>query len=199
MTIPNALNIECPFCGERTLHEVLKGRIGRKRTVMETTVRCHECGGTHSAAIREEKPITVSVIVSELGESRREEIELDPDEVFGVDDELFVGGTHVTITSIESNDRRVRRSAAGDIGTIWAKRYDRIRMKVSVNKGYKTVPSEFFAMPDEEFYVGDIISAGREKAVIHKMKTQEGLVRNGGAEARDIVRIYARAMRIVQA
>ena len=118
--------------------------------------------------------------------------------MFGVDDELFVGGTHVVITSIESNGKRVRRSAVGDIGTIWAKRYDRIRMKVSVNKGYKTVPSEFFAMPDEEFYIGDIISAGREKAVIHQMKTQRGLVRNGGAEARDIVRIYARAMRIVQ-
>jgi len=62
---------------------VLKGRIGRKRTVMETTVRCNECGCTHSAVIREEKPITVSVIVSELGESRREELELDPDECSG--------------------------------------------------------------------------------------------------------------------
>jgi uncharacterized Zn finger protein len=199
MTIPNALYIECPTCGERTLHEVLKGKIGRKRMVMETTVKCRECGHTHSTIIREEKPVEIPVIVSEQGESRRERIELEPDEVIALEDELFVGDTYVMITSLETEGRRVRQAPADRIDTIWAKRYDKIKVKISVNKGHKTLPSELFAMPDEEFYVGDIIPVGREKAVIHQMKVSGGMVRDGSVEARDIVRIYARVMRVTNA
>lgn len=199
MTTPNALYIDCPNCGERTLHEVLKGRIGRKRMVMEATVRCKECGQTHPEVIKEEKPVEVPVIVSDQDKSRKERLELEHDEVLGVEDELFVGDTYVVVTAVESNGRRVRRAPAEKIETIWAKRYDKIKVKISVNKGQKTHPAEIFAMPDEEFYVGDIIPAGRERAVIHRMKTTKGMVRDGGVEARDIVRIYAKVMRVTNA
>lgn len=199
MTIPNALYIECPTCGERTLHEVLKGKIGRKRMVMETTVKCRECGHTHSTIIREEKPVEIPVIVSDQGESKRESIELETDEFLALEDELFVGDTYVVITSIESDGRRVTRAPAESIDTIWAKRYDKIKVKISVNKGQKTHPSEIFALPDEEFYVGDIIPVGREKAVIHQMKVRGGMVRDGCVEARDVVRIYVKVMRVTKA
>lgn len=199
MTIPNALYIDCPNCGERTLHEVLKGRIGRKRMVMEATVRCKECGQTHPEVIKEEKPVEVPVIVSDQGESRKERLELEYGEVLGVEDELFVGDTYVVITAIESDGRRVRRAPADRIDAVWAKRFDKIKVKISVNKGQKTHPAEIFAMPDEEFYIGDIIPAGRDRAVIHRMKTIRGIVRDGGVEARDVVRIYAKVMRVTNA
>jgi len=199
MTIPNAIYVECPFCQERTLHEVLKGRLGKKRTIMESTVRCQECGRTHSAVIREERPIQLAVVVSDQGQSRKEVMEASPDEVFAVDEEFFVDDTYVMVTSIESGGRRVNHAPADRIDTVWAKRYDKIKLKVSLNKGHKTVPSEFFAMPDEEFFVGDIIPAGREQAVIHQMKTIRGMIRDGSVEARDIVRIYAKAMRVTTA
>jgi uncharacterized Zn finger protein len=196
MTIPNAIYAECPFCQERTLHEVLKGRLGKKRTTMESTVRCLECGQTHSAVIREGRPVQLAVIVSDQGQSRKEMIEASPDEVFAVDEEFFVNDTYVVVTSIEREGRRVNQAPADGIDTIWVKRYDKIKLKVSLNKGHKTVPSEFFALPDEEFFVGDIIPAGRSQAVIHQMKTNRGMVREGGVEAREIVRIYAKAMRV---
>ncbi len=199
MTIPNALYIECPNCGERTLHEVLKGKMGQKRQVMEATVRCKECGHIHSAVIRVEKPNNVPVVLSDQGRSRRESIELGSEELISIDDELFVDDIYTVVTSIEQGGRRVERAPAGEIDTLWVKRYDRIRLKISVNKGQKTIPSKLFAMPDEEFHVGDIITTGREKAVINKMKTSDGMVKEGGAEAREIVRIYAKVMKVINA
>jgi uncharacterized Zn finger protein len=199
MTIPNALYIECPNCGERTLHEVLKGKMGRKQLVLETTVRCKECGHTHFSVIREERPVSVPVVVSDQGQSRKERLELGEDEFLSIGDELFVGETYSVITSIEKDGKRVNHSPAGEIETLWVKRYDQIKVKISVNKGQKTIPSEIFAMPDEEFFVGDIIPAGRDRAVINKMKTQGGMVRDGSVEARNIVRIYAKVMRVINA
>jgi len=163
---------------------------------MESTVRCLECGQTHSAVIREGRPVQLAVIVSDQGQSRKEMIEASPDEVFVVDEEFFVNDTYVVVTSIEREGRRVNQAPADGIDTIWVKRYDKIKLKVSLNKGHKTVPSEFFALPDEEFFVGDIIPAGRDQAVIHQMKTNRGMIRDGGVEAREIVRIYAKAMRV---
>jgi len=199
MTIPNALYLECPNCGERTLHEVMRGRIGRTGLVMETTVRCTVCDHTHFAVIREQRPVTVPVILSDQGESRKERIDLETDEVLSVEDEMFVGETYVVVTSIESDGKRVSNAPAGEIDTIWVKRYDRIKVKISVNKGQRTVPSKIFALPDEEFYVGDIIPAGRDRAAINKMKTSRGMVREGGAQARDILRIYAKVIRVINA
>ena len=100
--------------------ELVLGRIGRKRMVMEATVRCKECGQTHPEVIKEERPVEVPVIVSDQGESRRERLELEHDEVLGVDDELFVGDIYVVVTAVESNGRRVRRAPAERIETIWA-------------------------------------------------------------------------------
>lgn len=200
MTTPNALYLECPSCGEETLHEVLKGRIGRKKMVMETTVKCQECGTVHTTVVREAKLVKVPVVVSDMGHSRQVEVELGEDEVVAVDDELFVDDLHVMITSIESSgEKRPRKVPVREIETLWAKRYDKIRVKISVNKGHKTTSTDIFAMPDEEFFVGDMIAVGREKAVIHRMKTRRGMVRDGSVEARDIVRVYAKLMRITYA
>jgi len=199
MMTPNALYLECPTCGEETLHEVLKGRIGR-RMVLETTVRCKECQTIHTTVVREAKVLRVPVVVSDMGRSRRMEVELNEDEAVAVDDELFIDDLHVMITSIESSGgRRPKKAPVQEIETLWAKRYDKIRVRISVNKGHKTTSTDIFAMPDEEFFVGDMISVGREKAVIHKMKTRRGVVRNGSVEARDIVRVYARLMRTTYA
>ena len=39
------------------------------------------------------------------------------------------------------------------------------------------------------------MTIGTEKVAIHSIKTASGMVRRGSAEARDIVRIYAKAVR----
>ncbi|MGD0057330.1 MAG: HVO_0476 family zinc finger protein [Methanomassiliicoccales archaeon] len=199
MTVPNALFLECPSCGEHCLHEVLRGRIGGKKDVMETTVKCQKCGHVHSEVVSEPKAIKVPIIVSEFGKSKRSEIELGSDEVLSVEEELLVGDAQVVVTSIESEDRRVDTCPVGKIGTIWAKKFDKVRVKISINKVSKTIPAEVVALPEEEFYVGDLMTVGKHDVVIHNIKTRTGTVREGGAQARDIVRIYAKSVRTTYA
>ena len=196
MAIPNSLYIECPTCGEKTLHDVLRGKISKGGDVLETTVRCQKCNTVHSVVVREPKPVSVPIIVSEMGQSRRFAFEFGADELVSVGDELFVGDTNVVVTSIEKDKARVQSATAAEISTIWAKRFDNVRVKISVNKTSKTLAAEITALPDEEFYVGDIFTVGKDKVVIHTIKTNNGTVRSGGVAARDIVRIYAKSMRV---
>jgi uncharacterized Zn finger protein len=196
MAIPNSLYLDCPSCGEKTLHEVLKGRISKGGDVLETTVKCQECQHVHSAVVREPKSTKVAIILSDMGATTKTEFEFGEDELVVVGDELFIGDTNVVITAIEMGERRVPEAVAKEIKTIWAKRFDKVRVKISVNKTSKTLAAELTALPDEEFFVGDILNIGRDSVVIHYIKTRESMVRQGGVPARDIVRIYAKSARM---
>ena len=196
MAIPNSLYLDCPSCGEKTLHEVLKGRISKGGDVLETTVKCQECQHVHSAVVREPKSTKVAIILSDMGATKKTEFEFGEDELVVVGDELFIGDTNVVITAIEKGERRVPEAVAKEIKTIWAKKFDKVRVRISVNKTSKTLAAELTALPDEEFFVGDILNIGRDSVVIHYIKTRESMVRQGGVPARDIVRIYAKSARM---
>ena len=195
MAIPNSLYLDCPSCGEKTLHEVLKGRISKGGDVLETTVKCQECQHVHSAVVREPKSTKVAIILSDMGATKKTEFEFGEEEMVVVGDELFIGDTNVVITAIEKGERRVPEAVAKEIKTIWAKKFDKVRVRISVNKTSKTLAAELTALPDEEFFVGDILNIGRDSVVIHYIKTRESMVRQGGVPARDIVRIYAKSAR----
>ncbi len=196
MAVPNSLYLDCPSCGEKTLHEVLKGRISKGGDVLETTIKCQECQHVHSAVVREPKSTKVAIILSDIGATKKTEFEFGEDELVVVGDELFIGDTNVVITAIEKGERRVPEAVAKEIKTIWAKKFDKVRVKISVNKTSKTLAAELTALPDEEFFVGDILNIGRDSVVIHYIKTRESMVRQGGVPARDIVRIYAKSARM---
>jgi len=196
MAIPNSLYLDCPSCGEKTLHEVLKGRISKGGDVLETTVKCQECQHVHSAVVREPKSTKVAFILSDMGATKKTEFEFGEEEMVVVGDELFIGDTNVVITAIEKGERRVPEAVAKEIKTIWAKKFDKVRVRISVNKTSKTLAAELTALPDEEFFVGDILNIGRDSVVIHYIKTRESMVRQGGVPARDIVRIYAKSARM---
>jgi uncharacterized Zn finger protein len=196
MTIPTSILAECPICREETLHEVLSGKMGGKsQTVLESTVRCRECGQVHHVVMKVEKPIELSVIVSWLDRSTRSKISLGPDEVLSLDDEIMCGDEPVLITSIESKGARVRRAKARDIETIWGKRFDKVRVPFSISHLGKSFSEHVMAVPDEEFYIGDILKVANHDVVIHAIKTREKSLRTGGAAARDIVRVYANIVR----
>jgi uncharacterized Zn finger protein len=195
MAIPNSLYLECPSCGEKTLHEVLKGRISKGGEVLETTVKCQECQQIHGAVVREPKSTKVPILLSDMGQTSKMDFELGEDELIVVGDEIFVGDTNVIVTAIEKGERRVTQAPAKEIKTIWAKRFDKVRVRISVNKTSRTLAAELTALPDEEFFVGDILNIGRDDVVIHYIKTRDGMVRQGGVPAREIVRIYAKSAR----
>ena len=193
--VPNAIYVECPDCGEETLHEVLKGRLGKDGSTLEGTLRCQECGRVHPAVVREGRTIKVPVIVSDRRESRRAEVELPEDEELQVEDELQLDDLPIIISSLERGGARVTRALAKDVTAIWAKRFDKVHVRVSINDVHKTIPAEVDALPEEEFFIGDLMTIGRYDVVITQIKTRDAMARRGAVMARDIVRIYAKRAR----
>lgn len=196
MAAPSALVLKCPSCGEVVPHRVLRGKIGGKdEIVFEGVVRCSKCDAVSNVVTREPKPISVPLVVSWLDRSEKTSLEFAPDEDVTVGEELDLGDTRIEVTAIDSGGRRVPGASAKEIGTVWAKRIDQVRVKFSVNKGNRTVPHDVLAAPDEEFEVGEIVDLGKARAVVHHIRTRQRTIRQGRVRADEIVRMYGRIVR----
>lgn len=192
---PSALVVECETCG-LVPHRVLHGRVsGKDEIVFEGVVRCSKCGRVRSVVTREPRPIHVPTIISWLQESERTMVEFSPQEDVAVGEEIELGDVRLRVTAIDAEGRRVDAAKAREIQTLWAKRMDRVRVKFSVNKGNRTVPHEVLAAADEEFEVGEIVDIGRDRAVVHHIRTRDRTMREGRARADEIVRMYGRVVR----
>ncbi len=196
MELPSALYIECPSCGDETLHRVIKGSIGeRKGVVVDALVKCSKCGLKHPSTIRVETFITIPVIISDLDISQKSEIELSGQETVHVGDEFQLERGMIKITAIDTNKGRVKSSIAKNVRALWAKKFDRLKLKVSINKGSKTLTRDIWAVPDEEFYIGDVMRIKGLNFAIHRIKTKNKNLKKGSAEAKDIVRLYGKTVR----
>ena len=196
MAAPSALVLKCSQCGELVPHRVLRGKIGGKdEIVFEGVVRCSKCDAISNVVTREPKPISLPLILSWLDRSEKTSLEFAPDEDVTAGEELDLGDTRIEVTAIDSGGRRVTGASAKEIATLWAKRIDQVRVKFSVNKGNRTVPHEVLAAPDEEFEVGEIVDLGRDRAVVHHIRTRQRTIRQGGVRADEIVRMYGRVVR----
>jgi uncharacterized Zn finger protein len=194
MTVPGALYLDCPTCGEVTLHEVVHGKTSGK--ALEVDVRCRTCGTISHQALKQTEARRVPIVISEGPVSRRTTIDIDEEELVSVEDELLVEGTPVHVRSIEvGHEQRVSEAKGATIKTIWAVTFDKVKVKFSINAGPRTKMAEVEAAPDEEFTVGDIVEAGGITSVIHSIKTEDKAVRRGSVPARDIVRVYCTAVR----
>jgi uncharacterized Zn finger protein len=185
-------------CARTTLHEVLKGEAQERADAFVTTglMRCKECGTTGERRVQQEKPVVLQVVMSEGPDSRRSTVSVDPDEHLAVGDEMYVGKDRIVVTALESNEGKpLDEARAREKPLVWSKVFNRIRVKVSINRGHSTAAETIEAAPDEEFQIGEILTIRRTKAVIHSIKTVAGPARKGGATARHITRIYAREMR----
>ncbi|MFQ5919634.1 MAG: HVO_0476 family zinc finger protein [Thermoplasmata archaeon] len=195
MEPPSALHLECPTCG-RSPHRVLRGRLSRgEELVLEGVFRCLQCGLTRRETYREWAPLRVPLVVSDGADSRQVPLDLFPGEEVRVGDSVEAEGRPVRITAIEAGEKRVQVAPVEAITTLWSRQADRLTVKFSLNKGRRTIPYEMPALPEEEFQVGDLVRLGRERAVIHRINTPRGTVREGVVPARDIVRIYCRTVR----
>jgi uncharacterized Zn finger protein len=196
MAAPSALVLKCTQCGETAPHRVLRGKIGGKdEIVFEGVVRCSKCDTVSNIVTREPKPISVPLILSWLDRSEKTSLEFSPEEDVRVGQELDLGDTRIAITAIEVSGRRVKDAKAKASDTIWAKRVDQVRVKFSVNKGNRTVPHEVLAAADEEFEIGEIVDLGKDRAVVHHIRTPLRTLRQGRVRADEIVRMYGRVVR----
>lgn len=188
----------CDSCAEETPHRVIRGRMSPPpNTGFEGSVQCITCRSIHSTHIPLERPLSIQVIISDGNSSTRTRMEVPPDEVLTVDEELFHDGHNLLITSLESKGRRVMSSTSKDLDCIWFKTFDKVKVKVAIVKGAVTKSYTLDASPDEEFCVGDILDVGSSKVMIDKIKIERGTIYSSDRpiEARDIKRVFTKQVR----
>jgi uncharacterized Zn finger protein len=188
----------CENCGE-VLHRVIKGKLsGRRDIVFQGVVKCQTCGRISDITIREPKALKIPVIVSWMKDSQRIETEFGPDVLLRVGDLLELSSGKAEVTAIESEGRRIPECTARHIDTVWAKRADMVRIKVTLVKAGRGSPKEIFVAPEREFCVGDIIEVGRVRALIQHIRVEQKTLHRGCALASAIKRIYAKAGRPIR-
>ncbi|MCU0798522.1 MAG: hypothetical protein MUC62_02475 [Candidatus Thermoplasmatota archaeon] len=188
----------CDSCAEETPHKVIRGRMRPPpNTGFEGSVQCITCRSIHSTHIPLERPLSIQAIISDGQGSTRTRMEVPPDEVLSVEEELFHEGHNLFITSLESKGRRVLSSASKDIDCIWFKVFDKVKVKVAIVKGAITKSYTLEASPDEEFCVGDILEVGGGNVMIDKIKVERGTIYSSDrpVEARDIKRVFTKQIR----
>lgn len=196
MKPPREVVVECPACGVETAHEILGGRVvGKRQLVLKSSVRCCECGHTHAVELAEEMPVEVPIVVSWMEESVRSVIPLSPSEDVEVGEELYHDDHRIMVTSIEVGGSRREGAKAKDISNIWAKRFDKVWVKISLDRHGKVYSKEILAVPEEEFAVGDIIEIEGNSAAITSIRVEGRTLHKGSASAKDIVRVYSKAIR----
>jgi uncharacterized Zn finger protein len=196
MKPPREVVVECPVCHEETAHEILGGRVvGKRQIVLKSSVRCCECGHVHAVEIVEEMPVDIPIVISWMEKSTKSKISLAPSEEVKVDDELYHNDHRILITSIEVGGVRKTRAKAKEIGNIWAKQFDKVWVKISFDRHGKVYSKDILAVPEEEFIVGDIMDVEGTSAAITSIRIGTRTIHQGSAVARDIVRVYSKAIR----
>jgi len=192
MQVPSALNLHCAKCGQEGLHDVVRGRWGKKGNSLECTVVCKACGATYKTTAELERNIRVPLIISHMETSRKETLDLDESEELQVGQELFFEDERLEITAIETGPRRVRSAPASNIDTLWAKRINTIRVKVSIVHRNLTRTADMWLDPDDTISVGEILELSGRPCEVTSMRIEGKNLRKGSAAARDIRRVYTR-------
>ena len=190
--VPDTIFFDCPTCGDETLHDVLKGRMGKN--AFTATLKCQDCGRTFSTTIALPKQYKVDVVVSDGPVSERTTTMLDDDDFIAVGDEFFIeDGRRLRVCAIElPGDRRVKKSKAAKVKILWTQQFDNLTIKVTINNDRVSYSRRIDALPDDEFEVGNRLELDDMDCYIHAIKTRDKLIQHGYAEARDIVRIYGK-------
>jgi uncharacterized Zn finger protein len=187
--IPASMNYLCPECGEETLHKTLKGRrAGKKR--LELVLKCSKCGMVRNEAMEAVRQADVRIIISRGEVSERTTARLPTDWEISVGEEFMHGDENLLVTGIEVKGAKKDSAKTSEIQTLWAKNFDRIRVKIAINRHGRTASTEIMADPDDEFTVEDEMEIDDVPVKIHSIKLKDRTIRRGSADARDIVRVY---------
>lgn len=199
--LPAAIPLECPTCGEETEHTVLKGTIGlRGEYTLDAVVRCETCANVRHTVHRESAERQVAAIVSAGSVSRRTGVLLGDDEELAVGDEIVLDGVRCIITAVETKQgRRPARLAVPDIATLWAKEFEMVNVGFTINLGKKTIAKSLVVAPEHRFEIGEEHTFDRLRVTVHGIKTDQRMLRRGGAEAGEIRRIFAKPTKLPQA
>lgn len=183
----------CPSCSPEgsTTHIILK---------KGGLVKCEECGYVHAVPVKKQKILRLRTIVSRMGTSSTQQLELSEDDVIKVGDEFVIEHedevSGIRIQSIELKTMgRPEGAVARDIETLWARTIDEVIVKVAVQQRAITESINYKINGDFEFRVGHTIRMKGYDVAITSIKIRDGghLKRIGQvAKAKDIKRIFTK-------
>ncbi|MCQ2056471.1 MAG: hypothetical protein MJY64_03315 [archaeon] len=190
--VPKEVYTECLYCDSCTKHRVLKGRLGKN--FLEGIFRCEGCQHTKSTTIQIPRSVKIPVVISNGSTSRTSSTEVEEGEIIMVNDEfLLENGERLKVCSLDlGNGQRKKKASSENIKTIWAKQFDNLCLKVTVNHNNKSYSRRVSAEPDDEFLIGQVLVLSDMECYIHAIKSRAHVVLRGTVEARDVVRIYGK-------
>ncbi len=163
-------------------------------------VKCQECGAVHVLERKGEKQVTVRAVVSRSGVSFKRTVKLPRDEEIRVGEEILIERddstvSQVEVTSLEARDgRRLDNLTAGEVGTLWCRDIEEVKVKFSVNLGRTTQSLEKHLPGEQEITVGETLDLEGENCRVVKIKIRrQGFLDRKGEKtaARHIQRVYA--------
>lgn len=197
----------CPACSPdtETVHTILN--VGG-----QATVRCHDCEHVHKTQLPDPGTTTLTVIISQDGESLATTIERTTTTELAVGDDFIVetdqGVFAVETTALElPDDTRPERATASAVETVWTRSVGNVTVPVTVHPrpgtghrqdSYSTtlqVPGTYTITVGETETV-DETTVEIEGIHLRKDAADDGPrkldTEAASAEARDIDRVYAR-------
>ncbi|MEM3851942.1 MAG: HVO_0476 family zinc finger protein [Methanomassiliicoccales archaeon] len=189
------LRIECPLCHALTVHAPIHIQRSPGGEGMVYTLRCSGCGGTSKHTFKRDNALSIRYVLSGDGNSRAGKFSLFESEFVSVGDTLYLGGVRASVTAIETERGRTGSAAATAIKTVWAREEGKKTVHVSVNQGARTFSITLKAEPEEEIGIGDVIETPNGRAAVTAIKLPRRVIRQGRAEASEIVRVYARMIK----
>ena len=189
--------MDCPICGSDDV-EILnsKQKSSKKKIMEEYLLRCESCGDVFKDMFSVKKPIPYRLIISEQDKSHKTTIDLSPSDELKVGDVLLSDLGQVEVTSIEVNDKRLKKSKIEDISTIWASSVEipaRIGFSVDLHGDVDSYKLDL----DRDFEIapGDVVKIENHIVKVHVIKTQERKLTSGFAKAGVIRRVYSKPVK----
>ncbi|MCL4326324.1 MAG: hypothetical protein M1481_05860 [Candidatus Thermoplasmatota archaeon] len=183
----------CEICKKETMHNILEKKVYKKSIKLK--VKCLTCRTvnehTENSEGRHKKD--VKLIISYRDISNIENSKLDNGSTYSVGDVLTLNEKTIKIIKIDTiNNRHVRYAKGSDIHTLWTLNYDKIPVKVSINRNRVTESHIIEVKPEHIFKIGDVMNLFGMSVTITSIKAIDYLYKKGSVEAADIVRIYTK-------
>lgn len=171
--------------------------------ISRSLFKCMECGAIRVGDIQRAKPLKVKIIISELDKSRCSYIELKPEEMIKIGEELAVEEQNeveaVQITAIEKKSgERVKHAIASEIACLWGRAIGEIEVKIAIQDKGVTRSVSIKVPGDREFTVGERTKIAGEEIEITAIKIRKGkmIKREGNAAlAKNIKRIFSKPVK----
>lgn len=175
----------CADCGSDD-YDVLK------ETPQNVTVQCTECHAVRSFSPRRSRIIELNTVVSDGDRSWNVDLPTPDDEVIAVDDEFELEGHRMIVTTVEvDGQQRPPKAKASEVKTLFAKVFDTVPLKLSMNEGETTRSFQLTVEPEFEVPIGLVLEVNGELWVVKTLKSdQNRTLHRGFLFARNVRRAF---------